>query len=138
MCRLIMVANLVSKQFTAAAVLLLAQQGELSIDDEVRKYIPEMPNYGTPIGIRQLLHHTSGLRNWGSISDLTGWPRRKKFYTNEDALAIIVRQKHLNNKPGDEFLYSNSNYNVLGIIVQRVSGVTLAAFTRKYTLNPPE
>jgi CubicO group peptidase (beta-lactamase class C family) len=129
-------AGSVSKQFTAAAILLLAQQGMLSLDDDIRKYIPEMPDYGTAITIRQLLHHSSGLRDWGSVADLTGWPRGKKFYTNEDALEIIVRQKHLNYKPGEEYLYSNSNYNVLSIIIQRVSGLTLAAFTKKYIFEP--
>ena len=132
----ILEAGSVSKQFTAAAILLLEQQGKLSLDDDIRKYIPEMPDYGTPIRLRQMLHHTSGLRDWGSIAEMTGWPRSTKFYTNEDALEIIVRQKHLNNKPGDEFLYSNSNYNLFAIIVKRVSGLTLAAFTRKYIFEP--
>lgn len=129
-------AGSVSKQFTAAAILLLEQQGKLSLDDDVRKYIPELPDYGAPIKLRQMLHHTSGLRDWGAIAALTGWPRSKKFYTNEDALEIITRQKHLNNKPGDEFLYSNSNYNLFAIIVQRVSGLTLAEFTRQYIFQP--
>ena len=129
-------AGSVSKQFTAASILLLQQQGKLSIDDNVRKYIPELPDYGTPITLRQMLHHTSGLRDWGSLSELTGWPRGKKFYTNDDALEIIVRQKHLNNKPGDEYLYSNSNYTLLTIIVKRVSGMELASFTRKYIFEP--
>ena len=132
----ILEAGSVSKQFTATAILLLEQQGKLSLDDDVRKYIPELPDYGDPIKLRQMLHHTSGLRDWGAIAELTGWPRSSKFYTNEDALEIIARQKHLNNKPGDEFLYSNSNYNLLAIIVQRVSGLTLAAFTRKYIFEP--
>jgi CubicO group peptidase (beta-lactamase class C family) len=132
----ILEAGSVSKQFTAAAILLLEQQGKLSLDDDVRKYIPELPDYGTPVKLRQMLHHTSGLRDWGSVAELTGWPRGKKFYTNDDALEIIARQKHLNNKPGDEFLYSNSNYNLFAIIVQQVSGVTLAAFTRKYIFQP--
>ncbi|MEP6683383.1 MAG: serine hydrolase domain-containing protein [Parafilimonas sp.] len=132
----ILEAGSVSKQFTAAAILLLQQQGKLSLDDDVRKYIPELPDYGTPITLRQMLHHTSGLRDWGSVADLTGWSRGKKFYTNDDALEILARQKHLNNKPGDEFLYSNSNYNLFAIIVQRVSGLSLAAFTHKYIFEP--
>lgn len=81
----------VSKQFTAAAILLLEQQGQLSLDDDVRKYIPELPNYGTPIKLRQMMHHASGLRDWGSVAELTGWPRSKKFYSNDDALEIIAR-----------------------------------------------
>ncbi|HEY2726828.1 MAG TPA: serine hydrolase domain-containing protein, partial [Parafilimonas sp.] len=105
-------------------------------DDDVRKYIPELPDYGTPIKLRQMLHHASGLRDWGDIAELTGWPRGRKFYTNEDVLEIIAHQKKLNFKPGDEYLYSNSNYNLFAIIVQRVSGLTLAAFTKKYIFEP--
>jgi CubicO group peptidase (beta-lactamase class C family) len=132
----ILEAGSVSKQFTAASILLLEQQGKLSLDDDVRKYIPELPDYGDPLKLRHLLHHTSGIKDWGSVADFTGWPRGRKFYTNEDALEIIVHQKHLNNKPGAEYIYSNSNYNLLAIIVQRVSGLSLAAFTRKYIFEP--
>jgi CubicO group peptidase (beta-lactamase class C family) len=129
-------AGSVSKQFTAAALLLLEQQGKLSLNDDVRKYIPELRDYGTPIKLSHMLHHTSGLRDWGSIASLTGWSRGTQFYTNDDALEIIVRQKELNNKPGDEFIYSNSNYNLAAIIVQQVSGLTLADFTKKYIFEP--
>lgn len=131
-------AGSVSKQFTAAAILLLEQQEKLSLDDDVRKYIPELPDYGTPIKLHHMLHHTSGLRDWGVIAAYTGWPRGTKFYTNDDALEIISRQKGLNNKPGDEFIYSNSNYNLFAIIVQRVSGLTLADFTKQYIFEPAE
>jgi len=134
----ILEAGSVSKQFTAAAILLLEQQGKLSIDDDVRKYIPELPDYGYTIRLRHLLHHTSGLRDWGSVAALTGWGRGTKFYSNNDALEIIARQKRLNNKPGDEFIYSNSNYNLQAIIVQRVSGVCMADFTRKYIFEPAQ
>ncbi len=126
----------VAKQFVAASILLLEQQGKLSIDDDVRKYIPELPVYAHTITLRQMMHHTSGLRDWGSIAELTGWPRGKKFYSNEDVLDIIIHQKHLNNIPGDEYIYSNSNYNLMGIIVQRLSGLTLAAFTRQFIFEP--
>ncbi len=68
-------AGSVSKQFTAAAVLLLAEQGKLSLSDPISKYFPELPNYGTPITIDHLLHHTSGLRDWGSVEEVAGWPR---------------------------------------------------------------
>ncbi len=129
-------AGSVSKQFTAAAILLLEQQGKLSLEDDVRKYIPELPDYGYPIKLRHMMRHTSGLRDWGSIAFLTGWPRSTKFYANGDALEIMARQKQLNNKPGAEFIYSNSNYNLFAIIVQRVSGMSLADFTRKYIFEP--
>lgn len=129
-------AGSVSKQFTAAALLLLEQQGKLSLNDDMRKYIPELPDYGDEIKIRHMIHHTSGLRDWGSVTSLTGWPRSEKFYNNNDALEIISRQKELNNKPGDEYIYSNSNYNLSAIIVQRVSGMSLADFSEKYIFEP--
>lgn len=129
-------AGSVSKQFTAAAVLLLQQQGKLSLEDDVRKYIPELPHYGHAIKLEQLIHHTSGLRDWGAVAELAGWGRTTKTYTNDDALEIIKAQKMLNNVPGAEFIYSNSNYNLLAIIVQRVSGQSLAEFTRLHIFIP--
>lgn len=129
-------AGSVSKQFTAAAILLLEQQGKLSMNDDVRKYIPELPDYGHIIKIEQLVHHTSGLRDWGSVADLSGWGRTTKNYTNDDALDIMKAQKQLNNIPGAEFIYSNSNYNLLAIIVQRASGQSLAEFTRQAIFIP--
>ncbi len=129
-------AGSVSKQFTAAAILLLEQQGKLSLDDDVRKFVPEIPDYGNKITLRHMMHHTSGLKDWGAVAALSGWGRGTKFYTNDDALEIIARQKSLNNKPGDEYIYSNSGYNLFAIIVQRVSGLSLAAFTRQYIFEP--
>ncbi len=129
-------AGSVSKQFTAAAILLLEQQGKLSLDDNVRKYIPEMPDYGQPITLRQMMQHKSGLKDWGAIAGIAGWPRSTKTYNNEDALYVICNQKTLNYKPGDEYLYSNSNYNLFAVIVQRVSGMSLADFTKKNIFEP--
>ena len=129
-------AGSVSKQFTAAAILLLEQQGKLSLDDDVKKYVPELPYYGDIITLRQLIQHKSGLKDWGYIADIAGWPRTTKTYTNDDALYIICNQKTLNHKPGDEYIYSNSNYQLLTIIVQRVSGISLAEYTRKYMFEP--
>lgn len=129
-------AGSVSKQFTAAAILLLEQQGKLSQEEEVRKYIPELPDYGHPITIQHLLHHTSGLRDWGTIMELAGWPRGQRNYTNAHALLIIAKQKELNNIPGDEFIYSNSNFTLLTIIVERVSGKSLQAFTSENIFVP--
>ncbi len=129
-------AGSVSKQFTAAAILLLQQQGKLSLADDVRNYLPELPNYGHTITIRHLMTHVSGLKDWGSIAYLTGWPRGEKAYTNDDALQIILRQKSLNNKPGDEYIYSNSGYTLMVHIVQRVSGQTHADFTRQHIFEP--
>ena len=128
----------VSKQFTAAAILLLEQQRKLSLNDDVRKYIPELPDYGTIIRIKNLIHHTSGLRDWGDIAEMTGWPRTTKSYSNADALYIICQQNKLNNLPGDEIIYSNSNYNLLAIIIERSSGMSLADYTAKYIFEPAE
>ena len=129
-------AGSVSKQFTAAAILLLEQQGKLSLDDEVHKYIPELPDYGRPILLRYMMHHSSGLRDWGSVAAIAGWPRTTKTYNNNDALDIIAHQKNLNTPPNEAFGYSNSNYNLFAIIVERVSGMNLAAFTRQYIFLP--
>jgi CubicO group peptidase (beta-lactamase class C family) len=129
-------AGSVSKQFTAAAILLLEHQGKLSLNDDVHKYIPELPNYGHTITLRHLMQHKSGLKDWGSIAQITGWPRGTKSYTNDDALEIILRQKTLNNKPGDEYIYSNTGYTLLAHIVQRVSGMSHAAFSNKYLFEP--
>jgi CubicO group peptidase (beta-lactamase class C family) len=130
-------AGSVSKQFTAAAILLLEQQGKLSLNDDVRKYVPELPVYESPIILRQMMQHTSGLKDWGSIADISGWSRSTKTYSNDDALYIITRQKTLNYKPGDEYLYSNSNYNLFAIIVERVSGISLAELPAYIFLNRP-
>ena len=94
-------AGSVSKQFTAAAILLLAEQGKLQLSDPVRKYFPELPDYGTPISIEQLMHHTSGLRDWGSVVEVEGWPRTTRKYSNDWVLEIAAHQKALNYKPGE-------------------------------------
>lgn len=129
-------AGSVSKQFTAAAILLLEQQGKLSLNDDVHKYIPELPDYGTPITLRQMMNHTSGLRDWGSIAELTTSPRGTRNFSNADALWMVCRQKELNNIPGAEYIYSNSNYLFLAIIVKRVSGKELLTFTRRNIFEP--
>ena len=89
-------AGSVSKQFTAASLLLLARDGTLSIDDPVRKYIPELPEYGNPLLIRHMLNHTSGLRDWGSVASIAGWPRTTRVHTHAHVLEIVSRQKALN------------------------------------------
>jgi CubicO group peptidase (beta-lactamase class C family) len=129
-------AGSVSKQFTAAAILLLEQQGKLSINDDIRKYLPELKDYGYVIHIYHLLHHTSGLKDWGSVIALSGWPRGTRAYNNEDAYHIMCNQLTLNNIPGDEYIYSNSNFTALALIVQKVSGMSHAAFTKKYLFEP--
>ena len=129
-------AGSVAKQFTAAAVLLLAQQGKLSLDDQVRKRIPELPDYGAPLTIRHMIHHTSGLRDWGTIATVEGWPRGSRVHTHAHVLDIVKRQRALNFRPGAEYLYSNTGYNLLAIIVERVSGRSFADFTRTEIFEP--
>lgn len=129
-------AGSVSKQFVAAAILLLIQDGKLSVSDDVRKYVPELPEYDAPITIRHLLSHTSGLKDWGSLYGLTGWPRTTRVYTQELGWDIIFRQKSLNFSPGSQYSYSNSNYMMLVLITERVSGKSLADFTRERLFEP--
>ena len=129
-------AGSISKQFTAACILLLEQQGKLALTDNVRKYIPELPDYGSPITIQNLIHHTSGLREWSSLVAITGWPRTTKVYRNEDIFSLICRQAKLNNKPGAEFIYSNANYLLMAVIVERVTGKTFPEFATEYILKP--
>jgi CubicO group peptidase (beta-lactamase class C family) len=125
----------VSKQFTAASVVLAAQQGYLNLDDDVRKYIPELPDYGTPITLRQMLHHTSGLRDILTLLAMSGRDAGD-VHTKPELLALIARQTALNFKPGDEFLYSNTNYFLLAEVIQRATGSSLAQFAAQNIFGP--
>jgi CubicO group peptidase (beta-lactamase class C family) len=125
-----------SKQFTAASILLLAQQGKLSLDDDVHKYIPELPNFGESITLRHLLHHTSGLRDQWALLDLAGWRYSQDLITDDDVMSVLVRQRTLNFKPGDKYMYSNSGFTLLAIIVKRVSGMSLREFTTRNIFEP--
>lgn len=126
----------VAKQFVAASLVLLQQDGKLSLDDQVRKYVPELPDYGAPLTIRHLLNHTAGLRDWGSVMALTGAGRGNRVITQDLALDVIYRQRSLNFKPGDEYSYSNSGYQLATLIVERVSKQKLAAFTEERFFEP--
>lgn len=129
-------AGSVSKQFTAAAVLLLAQDGKLSLDDPARKYVPELPDYGAPLTIRQMLQHTSGLRDWGELAEIAGWPRTSRVHTHAHVVDILSRQKALNFPSGTQYSYSNSGYNLAAVIVARVSGKSFAEFSRERIFTP--
>jgi len=126
----------VTKQFTAAAVLLLAQQGKLSLEDPVRKYLPELPEVYAPVTLRHMLNHTAGLRDWGSIEAIAGWPRTTRVYTTAHMLDILSRQRALNYPPGAAYSYSNSGFNLAAVVVERVAGKTLAEFTREAIFVP--
>jgi CubicO group peptidase (beta-lactamase class C family) len=125
----------ISKQFTGMAVLMLDGQKKLSLDDDVRKYVSEVPDHGVTITLRHLLHHTSGLRNHFLLRQLGGW-RWGDLVTRADELAVVARQTELNFRPGDEHSYSNTGYFLLGEVVRRVSGVTLREFVEKEIFRP--
>jgi CubicO group peptidase (beta-lactamase class C family) len=129
-------AGSVAKQFTAAAVVLLALDGLLTLDDDVRKYVPELPDYGHTITLRHLLTHTSGLRDWGSVAAIAGWSRGARTHTHDHVVDILSRQRALNFEPGTEYSYSNSGYNLLAVIVDRVSGMPFAEFSRTRIFEP--
>ena len=126
----------VAKQFTAAAVVLLALEGKLSLDDPVRKHIPELPDYGSPLTIRHILTHTAGLRDWGSVLALTGSGRGDRVVTQDLAFDVIVRQKGLDFKPGAEYSYSNSGYQLAAILVERVSKQKFSEFVGERLFKP--
>ncbi|HEX8289075.1 MAG TPA: serine hydrolase [Pyrinomonadaceae bacterium] len=125
----------VSKPFTAMSVALLAQQGKLSLDDDIRKYVPEMPKYDETITIRHLIHHTSGIREYQALV-LFGGLGADNAYSDKEILNMLARQKNISFKPGSKYQYSNSNYHLLGIIVARVSGKSLRAFAEENIFKP--
>jgi len=129
-------AGSVSKQFAAAAVLTLVADGKIALGDDIRKYLPEMPAYSAPITVDMLLSHTSGLRDWGEVEAIAGWPRTSRIYTHDEVLQIAARQKALNYAPGAAYSYTNTGYNLATIIVQRVSGKSLADFTAERLFKP--
>lgn len=126
----------VAKQFTAAALVLLQQDGKLSLDDPVRKYIPELPDYGSPLTIRHMLNHTAGLRDWGTVMSLTGAGRGERVVNQDLAFDVITHQRALDFTPGAEYSYSNSGYNLAAIIVERVSKQKFPAFVEERLFKP--
>ena len=125
----------VSKQFTAASVVLAAEQGFLSLDDDVRKYVRELPDYGHKITLRQMLHHTSGLKDFLTLLALAGRDAGT-IHSEGEIIDLIARQKSLNNVPGEEWIYSNTNYYLLGVAVKRATGKTLSEFATENIFKP--
>ena len=115
----------VTKQFVAFAIGLLVQDGKLSLDDDIRKYVPEIPDYGRTITVAHLIHHTNGLREQGQLLNLAGW---HDVHTEEDILRLLGRQRRLNFEPGAEIVYGNAAYTLLRVIVQRITGQSLRTF----------
>jgi CubicO group peptidase (beta-lactamase class C family) len=132
----VMESGSVAKQFTAAALVLLEQDGKLSIDDDIRKYLPEVPDFGKPITIRNLLTHTSGLRDQWALLGIEGRGPGSQVHSPATTLDLVVHQKMLNFPPGSEYLYSNTGYALAGIIVQRVSGKSLNDFLQERLFRP--
>ncbi|MEI2618556.1 MAG: serine hydrolase [Thermomicrobiales bacterium] len=125
----------VSKQFTAFAVGLLADEGKLSLDDAVRQYVPELPDALPPFTIRQCIHHTSGLRDQYGLFRLAGW-RDDDTQTFADVLDFAYRHERLNFSPGDENRYCNTSYTLLALVVERVSGQSFRSFVHERLLDP--
>ena len=125
----------VSKQFTAGAVALAARLGHLSLDDDIRRWIPELPDYGTPVTVRHLVHHTSGLRDYLSLRALAGQPLEVAS-SDEETIELLARQRALNFDPGERYLYSNSGYFLLSEIVDRATGLTLREFGERHFFRP--
>jgi len=127
-----------AKQFTAFAIGLLAQEGKLGLDDDIRTYLPQLPQlpgHGRVITIAQLVHHTDGLREQGQLLNLAGW-RGDDLYTEDDILWILARQRRLNFEPGSEIVYGNAAYTLLAVIVRQVSGQPLRAFAEERIFRP--
>jgi len=125
----------VSKQFTAMCIALLVEQGKMSLDDDIRKYLPEMPELDTPVTIRHMVHHTSGIRGYLKLQGLAG-KSGGFFYTSQEVVDLLSRQKELNFNSGDKYSYSNSGYFLLAEIAGRASGLRTSEFAKKYIFDP--
>lgn len=126
----------ISKQFTAMSILMLAQQGRVSLDDDVRKYVPEVPDFGVPITLRHLIHHTSGLRDFPEMLEMAGWRTGGDVTTEKDVLDMVSRQRTLNHGAGEEFVYTNTGYVLLAVVVKRVTGQPLREFAEANIFKP--
>ncbi len=131
-----MVAS-VSKQFTAFAVAMLANEGHIELDEPVRRYVPELSKMLEGITVRQLIHHTGGLRDEFGLLSLAGY-RMDDIITKNDILALLYRQHSLNFEPGTEYAYSNSGYTLLAEIVERATNVSFRAWTTEHIFAPLE
>lgn len=112
-----------SKQFTAACAARLIDEGRLDLDDLARTYVPELPAYAADVRVRHLIHHTSGLRDHASLLRLADRDEPNAIRTPDDVFAVLGRQRGLNFDAGSDYMYSNTGYVVLGLIVERIAGV---------------
>jgi CubicO group peptidase (beta-lactamase class C family)/flagellar hook assembly protein FlgD len=125
----------VSKQFTVFSILLLEKQGKLSLDDDIRTYLPEVPDFGKTITLRHLASHTSGLRDQWELLVMAGW-RMDDVITKEQILKLLSHQKELNFNPGEEYAYCNTGFTLLAEVVARISHMSFAEFTQKNIFEP--
>ena len=125
----------ISKQFTAAAIVRLSLEGKLSLDDDIRKYIPEVPDFGHKITFSNLIHHTSGIRDQWALQRLAGW-RADDLVTEKDILDMLARQKALNFLPGEEYLYCNTGFTLAAVAVKRITGVSLRDYADSVFFKP--
>jgi len=125
----------VSKQFTAFAVAMLAHQGKLRLDDDIRRHIPEVPDFGKTITIQHLIHHISGMRDQWELLAIAGW-RLDDVITREHILKMVKNQKELNFEPGDQYLYCNTGFTLLAEIVARVTGKSFREWTEENIFKP--
>ena len=126
----------IAKQFTASAIWALINADKISLEDDIRTYIPEFPKYEEVIQIKHLLNHTSGIRNYHTLMYLSGFDYDYTYYDNNTVLELALKQKGLNNLPGEKVSYSNTNYNLLAIIIERISGQNLNDYLKLNILNP--
>ncbi len=125
----------VSKQVTAACIQLLALDGKLSLDDDVRDYFPKLPDYGHTVTIRHMIHHTSGIRDYVGLFYMAGFSD-DDHYSDEELIEMVFRQKELNFPPGEDYLYCNSGYFLLGQIVEKITGQNLREFAQERIFQP--
>ena len=126
----------VAKQFTALAVQLLVNENRVSWDDDIREHVPEVAGLDRPITLSQLAHHTSGIRDQWSLLRMAGWRPEAELVTSQDVLELLSRQEQLNFDPGSDYLYSNSGYTLLALVVERETGQSLRAFTAERIFEP--
>lgn len=124
-----------AKQFTAFAVLLLEEQGKLTLADDVRKYIPQLPDFGQVITIKHLLTQSSGLHDFMTLKEIAGW-REKDSFTQKDALNLIFKQKKLDYLPGTQFSQTSSGLILLTEVIKQVTGKTLAEYSAEHIFAP--
>lgn len=125
----------VSKQFTAMGIVKLHLESKLSVDDDVRLHIPELPDFGHTVTLRHMLHHTSGLRSLHAMLSLAGW-RGDDSRTNEDLMRFMRDQKDLNFIPGDEYMYSNTGYILMAVLIERITGEDFRDWMEKEIFFP--